>query len=104
LDRDLTGATIWARERVFEALMDFYPPIGASLFGRNLKECEGNTLQLRSVSVKNEQAVAQIPFRSPKRIFDHSRVRFTANPKLAFQAQTLGLRPFRFTKNGYQNL
>jgi hypothetical protein len=48
------------------------------------------------------RVVAQIPFRSLKRIFDHSRVRFTANPKLAFQTQTLGLRPFRFTKNGYQ--
>jgi len=35
-------------------------------------------------------AVAQNPFRSPKIIFDHSRVRFTANPKLAFQAQTIG--------------
>ena len=45
---------------------------------------------------------AQNPFRSLKRIFDHSRARFTANPKLAFQAQTLALRPFRFTKNGYQ--
>jgi hypothetical protein len=46
--------------------------------------------------------VAQTPFRSLKRIFDHSKVRFTANLKLAFWAQTLGLRPFRFTKNGYQ--
>ena len=46
-------------------------------------------------------AVAQIPFRSLKRILDHSRVRFTANPKLALWAQTLGLRPFRFTENGY---
>jgi hypothetical protein len=46
--------------------------------------------------------VAQNPFRSLKRIFDHSRARFTATPKLAFQAQTLDLRPFRFAKNGYQ--
>jgi hypothetical protein len=45
--------------------------------------------------------VAQIPFRSLKRILDHSRVRFTANPKLALWAQTLGLQPFRLTKNGY---
>lgn len=27
--------------------------------------------------------LAQIPFRSLKRILDHSRVRFTTNPKLA---------------------
>ncbi len=46
--------------------------------------------------------VARIPFRSLKRISDHSKVRFTANPKLALRAQTLDLRPFRFTKNGYQ--
>ena len=46
--------------------------------------------------------VAQTPFRSLKRIFDHSKVRFTANLKLALWAQTLGLRPFRFTKNGYK--
>jgi len=52
--------------------------------------------------VTPKQAVAQIPFRSLKRIFDHSEVRFTANPKLALWAQTLGLRAFRFTKNGYQ--
>jgi len=32
--------------------------------------------------------------------FDHSKVRFTANLKLAFQAQTLNLQPFRFIKNG----
>jgi hypothetical protein len=46
------------------------------------------------------RSVAQIPFRSLKRILDHSRVRFTANLKLALGAQTLGLRPFRFTENG----
>jgi len=34
--------------------------------------------------------------------FDHSNVRFTATPKLAIQAQTLDLRPFHFTKNGYR--
>jgi hypothetical protein len=50
----------------------------------------------------SSRAVAQIPFGSLERIFDHSRVRFTANPKLAFPAQTLGLRPFHFAKNGYQ--
>jgi len=33
--------------------------------------------------------VAQSPFRSLKRIFDHSKVRFTANLKLALWAQTL---------------
>jgi hypothetical protein len=47
--------------------------------------------------------VAQIPFRSLRRIFDNSKVRFNANPKLALGAQTLSLQPFRFTKNGYQN-
>jgi len=46
--------------------------------------------------------VAQNPFRFLKRISDHSKVRFTANPKLALWAQTLDLRPFHFTKNGYQ--
>jgi hypothetical protein len=45
-------------------------------------------------------SVALIPFRSLKRIVDHSRVRFTANPKLALWAQTVDFRPFRFTKNG----
>ena len=49
-----------------------------------------------------QRAVAQIPFRSLKRLFDHSKARFTANLKLAFQAQTLDLRSFRFAKNGYQ--
>ena len=49
--------------------------------------------------VNRKQAVAQNPFRSPKIIFDHSRIRFTANLKLAFQAQTLDLQPFRFAKN-----
>ncbi len=44
--------------------------------------------------------LAQIPLRSLKRILDHSRARFTANPKLALWAQTLDLRSFRFTKNG----
>ena len=50
--------------------------------------------------VTSKGVVAQIPFRSLKRIFDHSKVRFTANLKLALWAQTLDLRPFRFTKNG----
>jgi len=53
-------------------------------------------------------SVAQIPFRSLKRILDHSRVRFSAKsalggtsfPKLALWAQTLDLRSFRFTNNG----
>jgi hypothetical protein len=55
-----------------------------------------------SQKVTNERAVARIPFRSLKRIFDHSKVRFTATSKLALRAQTLSLRAFRFTKNGYQ--
>jgi hypothetical protein len=45
-------------------------------------------------------SVAQISFRSLKRILDHTGVRFTANPKLALWAQTLDLRSFRLTKNG----
>jgi hypothetical protein len=48
------------------------------------------------------RAVAQNPFPSPKIIFDHSRVRFTANSKLALWARTMNLQPFRFTKNGCQ--
>jgi hypothetical protein len=35
-------------------------------------------------------SVARIPLRSLKRIVDHSTVRFTANPKLALRAQTVG--------------
>ena len=44
----------------------------------------------------------RIPLRSLKIIVDHSKVRFTANPKLDLRAQTMALRPFRFTKNGCQ--
>jgi len=40
--------------------------------------------------------------RCSKYFFDHSKVRFTANPKLALRAQTLNLRPFGFNKNGYR--
>jgi hypothetical protein len=54
------------------------------------------------MSVFTRRAVARIPFRSLKGIFDHSKVRFTANQKPAFPAQTLDLRTFRFAKNGYQ--
>ena len=39
-------------------------------------------------------------FAAQKYFFDHSKVRFTANPKLVPWAQTLAFRPFRFTKNG----
>jgi len=56
--------------------------------------------QDNSSKLDGAKAGAQSPFRSLKRIFDHSKVRFTANLKLALWAQTLGLRPFRFTKNG----
>jgi hypothetical protein len=63
---------------------------------------EGKELKYVSRATHCQGAVAQIPFRSLKRIFDHSNVRFTANPKLALWAQTLDLRPFRFTKNGFQ--
>jgi hypothetical protein len=52
------------------------------------------------------QVVAQTPFRSPKRIFDHSKVSFTANLKLTLWAQTLGLQPFHFkeTHITYKNI
>jgi hypothetical protein len=59
----------------------------------------GNSGGIEFVKIKG--VVAQIPFRSLKRIFGHSKVRFTANLKLALWAQTLDLRPFRFTKNGW---
>ena len=55
-----------------------------------------------SLRFSASQFVGQIHFRSLKRILDHSRDRFTANLKLALRAQTLNLRQFRFTKNGYQ--
>ena len=40
--------------------------------------------------------------RCSEHFFDNSKARFTANSKLAFQAQTLNLRPFRFAKNIYR--
>jgi hypothetical protein len=63
---------------------------------------EGIHIAFNPPSFRPQQVVAQIPFRSLKRIFDHSKVRFTANLKLALWAQTLGLRPFRFTQNSWQ--
>jgi hypothetical protein len=33
--------------------------------------------------------------------YETIKVRFTANPKLALWAQTMALRPFRFSKNSY---
>jgi hypothetical protein len=61
----------------------------------SIKRIEGSGRDLkRSSGVKNKGLVAQNPFRSVKRIFDHSGACFTANPKLVFQAQTLDLRPF----------
>ena len=44
----------------------------------------------------------KLALRCSKYFFDHSKARFTANSKLALQAQTLSLRPFRFAKNGYR--
>ena len=38
-------------------------------------------------------------FAAQEDFFDHSKVRFTANLKLALRAQTLDLRAFRLTKN-----
>lgn len=40
----------------------------------------------------------KVALRRSKYFFDHSKARFTANSKLALQAQTLNLRPFRFAK------
>jgi hypothetical protein len=42
----------------------------------------------------------KLVLRWSKYFFDHSKVRFTANPKLALRAHTVDLRAFRFTKNG----
>ena len=44
----------------------------------------------------------KLALRRSKYFFDHSRVRFTANSKLALRAQTLSLQPFRLAKNGYR--
>ena len=45
--------------------------------------------------------VASIPRRPLKRIFGHSKVLFTTNLNLALWAQTVDLRPFRFSKNNW---
>jgi len=52
------------------------------------------------LSIPINEIYEKVVLRCSKYFFDHSKVRFTANSKLAFQAQTLNLRPFRFTKNG----
>jgi hypothetical protein len=57
---------------------------------------------LVSRNISPLRAAAQNPLRSMKRISDHSRARFTANPELAFQARIWDLRACRFTKNAYQ--
>ena len=62
------------------------------------REAESSYSSAKSVSFQGP--VAQIPFRSLKRIFDHSKVRFTANLKLVLWAQIIDLRPFRFPQNG----
>jgi hypothetical protein len=52
--------------------------------------------------MNDKEVCEKVALRCSKAFFDHSKVRFTANPKLTFQAQTLNLLPFRFTKNGYR--
>ena len=67
---------------------------------RLLSAVKESLLRIQLLHYKNEVSEKVAP-RCSKYFFDHSKVRFTANPKLAFQAQTLNLQPFRFTKNGY---
>jgi len=51
--------------------------------------------------VEDQELLKKGALRCSTSFFDHSEARFTANPKLAFQAQTLDLRSFRFAKNGF---
>jgi len=51
--------------------------------------------------VEDQKLLKREPLRCSTSFFDHSKARSTANPKLAFQAQTLDLRSFRFGKNGF---
>jgi len=44
----------------------------------------------------------KVALRYSQHFFDHSRARFTANPKLPFQAQTSDLWSLRFAKNSYR--
>jgi len=54
------------------------------LFSSQNKEDDG------TLGLSASRRVDRIAFRSLKRIVDRSKVRFTANPKLALQAQTVG--------------
>jgi hypothetical protein len=54
------------------------------------------------ITPNNGRSLKTSLFAAQKYFFGHSKVRFTANLKLALQAQTLDLRPFHFTKNGYR--
>jgi len=45
------------------------------------------------------RALKKLPFAAQHIFFDNSKARFIADSKLAFQAQTLNLRAFRFAKN-----
>jgi hypothetical protein len=65
-----------------------------------LKECVPDMRAPLILRLSVSVPLVRISFRSLKIILGHSRVRSTATPKLALWAQTLGLGPFRFTKNG----
>ena len=45
--------------------------------------------------VEDQKLLKKEALRCSASFFDHSKARSTANPKLAFQAQTLDLRSFR---------
>jgi hypothetical protein len=64
--------------------------IDTLLLGVNSSSEFVSAMKARGRELIIQEAVAQNPFRSLKIIFDHSNVRFTANPKLALQAQTTG--------------
>jgi len=73
---DLSGLSRLSGSSGLFGLFRLFGLFGIQLFGR----------------FKASGCVGQIPCRSLKRILDHFRVRFTANPKLALWAQTLQLR------------
>jgi hypothetical protein len=52
--------------------------------------------------IEGDQAAEKVTLRCSTHFFDNSKARFTANSKLAFQAQTLNLQTFRFAKNCFR--
>ena len=103
-DKDTTNiSSMSLRFKAFWGTVNFQRPLKKLALRRSKYFFDHANLHNRtplSLRFNALRPVARIPFRFLKRIFDHSRVRFTANPKLALWAQTLDLRPFRFTKNG----